>query len=90
MLFEEYQYYLNFKESGAMKMIVLSTLEGYLSIHGCTNCSKIYAPWSIAQLAHFKSFVKNGSFTYSNYLTLYSKSLQKEIKNILIHYNCLL
>ena len=81
-LFNEYQYYLDFKPSGRMKMIVLSTLEGFLNIHTCANCSKIYAPSSIVKLAHFKNIVKNGSFTYSNYLSMYSESLKNEIHYI--------
>lgn len=73
---------MDFKPSGRMKLIVLSTLEGYLHVHTCSNCSKTYAPSSIAKLAHFKNNVNNGSFTYSNYLSMYSESLKKEIQHI--------
>lgn len=81
-LLDEYQYYLNFKSSGAMKMIVLSTMDGFLNIHTCSNCSKTYAPSPITKLAHFKSYVKNGSFSYSDYLSMYSVPFKKEIQLI--------
>lgn len=81
-IFDEYQYFMDFRPSGRMKMIVLSQLEGYLHIHTCSNCSKIYAPPSIAKLAHFKNHIDNGSFTYSNYLSMYSESLKKEMQYI--------
>ena len=81
-IFEEYQYYFDFHLSGRMKLIVLSTLNGFLSIHSCFNCSKVYAPWPIAILAHLKKYAMNGSLTFSNYLSMYSESLKKEIQYI--------
>ena len=78
-MLDELQYYLDSYSSGAMKMIIPTKMEGYLGTHICFICTFRYVPGEIAKLAHFKVRVYNGSFTYSDYLSMYSGAYKREI-----------
>ena len=78
-MLDELQYYMNSYKSGAMKMIIPTKMEGYLAIHVCNNCTFRYVPEKVAKLAHFKVRVYNATYTYSNYLSMYSTRYKREI-----------
>ena len=79
-MLDKLQYYLDSYKSGAMKMIIPTKMEGYLGTHVCYNCTFRYVPEGVAKLAHFKVRVINATYTYSNYLSMYSTRYKREIK----------
>ena len=65
-MLDELQYYVDWFKSGDMKMLVLTTMEGYLGTHVCYSCSNIIVDSKIARIAHFKCSVYNATYTKSD------------------------
>ena len=63
-------------------MIALKNFNGMLSIHMCFYCkSWIVIPPQYARVGHFRVEVKNGTFTRSTSLEVYSSRLRSELKS---------
>lgn len=78
-MLDELQYYVDWYKSGAMKMLVRTTMEGYLGTHVCYSCSNMFVNSKIVRIAHFKCRVYNASYTKSDYLSMYSDDYKREI-----------
>ena len=80
-LFDAYQWRLGTYTSGAKKMIVHNTFDGFLGTHICQYC-KDYdpIPINVARIAHIrKRMGYEGSLEYSSFLSQFTPALKKMV-----------
>ena len=78
-LFDAYPYFIGYGESGARKMIVRNTFNGFLGTHVCQYChTRNPVNPAVVKIGHFKvSVVLKGAAMYSGYLSRYTPSIRK-------------
>lgn len=85
-LFDAYPYQISYEESGAKKMIVRTTFDGFLGTHVCQYCNT-WDPMepSLCKIGHFKVFVDLKSVPELNgYLSRYTSSVREMMNDLSI------